>query len=490
MNLSEHPYRSGNRTPDTDETAVVDRAEEATIPPAEAASGRSNRADLAQTPAIATGDGHIGRIVAGSLIAGFLTAVALVAVPLAGAPEHVISGSVSLAFAAAWATLAAASHHQTNQPQRWAIAPAAVMALAGAGILAFAPTGNELGWVWPPAIAALVVWMVLGVRRDLTSRTRTWIVYPVFGALLLAAAGGGYETFRETTHTGIPPMAGRLIDVGGHRLHLDCTGSGSPIVVLEPGLGEPSANVAGWIAPDVAAVTRVCVYDRAGRGWSEAAARPQDGVQVAIDLRTLLERAGEKGPYVLAGHSAGGLYVLNFADRYPQQVAGVVLLDSMHPEQYTRIVSYSGFYETFRRVSAVLPSLSRLGLGQILYHTAYADLPNPARDEERAFWATPRHSRSVRNEFAEIRTAMKEAGSLTSLGNRPLIVVTAQHRAQTGWMALQDDLANLSTNSAHRVLADATHTMLTENQDTAAQSSQAIRDVVQSVRNGTPVLKP
>ena len=111
-------------------------------------------------------------------------------------------------------------------------------------------------------------------------------------------------------------MPGRLVDVGGHKLHINCTGTGSPTVVLEPGLGEPSTAMA-WIAPDVAATTRVCVYDRAGRGWSESAGAPQDGVQVATDLHTLLDRAGEHGPYVLAGHSAGGLYVLNFAAALP-----------------------------------------------------------------------------------------------------------------------------------------------------------------------------
>ena len=159
-------------------------------------------------------------------------------------------------------------------------------------------------------------------------------------------------------------MAGRLVDVGGHKLHIDCTGTGSPTVVLEPGLGEPSTAMA-WIAPDVATTTRVCVYDRAGRGWSESAGRPQDGVEVATDLHTLLERAGERGPFVLAGHSAGGIYVLNFAHLYPEQVAGVVLLDSMHPEQYTKIAGWPAFYEMFRRASAVLPSLSRFGIGHV-----------------------------------------------------------------------------------------------------------------------------
>jgi len=250
--------------------------------------------------------GHIGRIVAGTLIGGFLGAVVLVVGPFAGAPEHVITGSVLLVFAAAWAVLAALSERLTDQPQRWALVPAVFMALAGASILILAPTGNELGWVWPPVVAGLAVWMIVQARRDLRSRARVAVLYPVCGALLLAAVGGGYEAYGERADAGNYAMPGRLIDVGGHKLHIDCTGTGSPTVVLEPGLGEPSTAMA-WIAPEVAATTRVCVYDRAGRGWSESAGSPQDGVQVADDLHTLLERAGEHGPYVLAGHSAGGL---------------------------------------------------------------------------------------------------------------------------------------------------------------------------------------
>jgi pimeloyl-ACP methyl ester carboxylesterase len=199
------------------------------------------------------------------------------------------------------------------------------------------------------------------------------------------------------------------------------------------------------------------------------------------------ERAGEHGPYVLAGHSAGGIYVLNFVHLYPRQVAGVVLLDSMHPEQYTRIDSWPAFYEMFRRVSAVLPSLSRFGVSRAYNQSAYGDLPALARDEERAFWSTPRHNRSVRDEFSRLRTAMAQAQSVTTLGDRPLAVVTAEKYAEGGWMAAQDDLAALSTNSVHRFLANADHAMLTEQRVAAGQSSQAIRDVVLSVRTGTPV---
>lgn len=105
---------------------------------------------------------------------------------------------------------------------------------------------------------------------------------------------------------GANPMPGQLIDVGGHRLHLDCTGSGSPPVVVMPGAGGMSSDL-GLITPAVAPDTRVCVYDRAGRGWSEPTDTPQDASQIATDLHTLLRRGDVPGPYVLAGHSFGGL---------------------------------------------------------------------------------------------------------------------------------------------------------------------------------------
>ena len=295
-----------------------------------------------ESPAMSRNSGHIGRVVAGSLISGFVAATTLVAGPLAGAKEHIITGSVLITFSLAWTMLAVLSERRTNQPQRWAITPAVSMALSGIVILVLAPTGNQLGWIWPPTVATLTVWMVIRSRRELRSRTRVWLVYPVFAALMVSAVGGAYETYREEADRASFAMPGRLIDVGGHRLHISCTGTGRPTVVLEPGLGEPSSAMA-WIAPAAASTTRVCVYDRAGRGWSDSASAPQDGIQTATDLHTLLERAHEPGPYVLAGHSAGGIYVLNYARPYPRDVAGVVLLDSMHPEQYTRIASWPGF---------------------------------------------------------------------------------------------------------------------------------------------------
>ncbi len=358
---------------------------------------------------------------------------------------------------------------------------------AGASIVVFASTGNALGWVWPPALFALVVWMTVRARGDLNSRARAWVLYPVFATLLLSAPRG------------------RVRDVPGVRRRR-CVPDGGPVDRRRWSppppelhrLGEPDRRARGRTRrtlPDDGGVdrtrgcplTKVCVYDRAGRGWSKSADRPEDGVQVATDVHTLLRRAGVPGPYVLAEHSAGGLYVQNVAHLYPHDVGGMVLLDSMHPDQYTKIASYPSFYEMSTRVSAVLPSLSRLGANRLFNETAYRDLPASARDEERAFWSTRRHNRSLRDEFSQLRTAMAQAGALTSLGNRPLIVVTAKKDAEPGWMGLQNELAALSANRAHWILRDAKHEMLTEDKDTARQSSRATREVVDAVRNGTPV---
>lgn len=429
----------------------------------------------------------IGSIVAASLAFGFLLAVLLVAIPFAGAAENVISGIVLLAFASGWALLAILSR-RTDQPQTWAAVPAGLMAICGLALIAWpsAVLYDGIGWVWPPALLALVAWMIIRSRRELRSRVRAWLLYPVFLVLALSGMGGLYETARERIDRDSLPMAGQLVDVGGYRLHLSCTGSGRPTVVLIPGAGEISSTW-GWIAPFVARDSRVCVYDRAGRGWSEGTTSQQDGVAIAADLHNLLGRAHEAGPFVLAGHSFGGLYLLNFAANYPDDVAGAVLLDSTHPDMFTRLRKYPLIYESYRRVSAIFPSLARLGVGRIAYGSGFDELPPQSRREEVAFWSTARAARSAHDEWAEAPVVMRQAHSLTSLGARPLIVVTAAAQAQDGWLPLQSELAALSTNSQHRVVPNATHTSLVVDERNASQSIAAIRAVIQAVRGGAPL---
>jgi alpha/beta hydrolase fold len=272
---------------------------------------------------------HIGRIVTVSLVGGLVAAPALVVDPVAGAQEHVITGTVLLTFAASWALLAMLSTLWTAQPQRWAAAIAGFMAFAGAALLTFEPSGigiDSLGWVWPPFFLALLAGTVIRVRRDLRSRSREWVVYPLLALYALCAFGGGYQTIRESIDRRVYLAPGQLVDVGGYQLHLYCAGSGTPTVVLESGLGETGAYW-GWISTALALETRVCAYDRAGSGWSDSAPVPQDGMAVATDLHALLERARVPGPFVMVGHSSGAEYVRIFAGRYPEHVAGMVLLD-------------------------------------------------------------------------------------------------------------------------------------------------------------------
>src|SRR5205823_3809739 len=348
---------------------------------------------------------------------------------------------------------------------------------------------SVISWLWPIPAVALVVWMIVAVRRQLHSHTRRWLLYPVFGVLVLAAVGGGYQAVASSVDRASTAMPGQLIDVGGYRLYLHCTGSGSPTVIMEAGAAESSAYW-GWIAPAVAADTKVCVYDRAGRGFSEAAPAPQDAVGVATALHTLLSRAQVAGPYVLVGHSTGGPYVRTFAASYPDQVAGMVLLDSQPNTAFTKLPGYSSNYRIIRPASALFAPLARLGVFRLASMSSFTSLPPPARDLERATQSTAELQRGARDEFAKMAAILKQASTLTSLGDRPLAVVTAMLDAQPGWLPLQDDMLSLSSNSSHRVLANTEHLALIEDHGPAAIASQAIREVVASVRTGTPLAEP
>ncbi len=433
---------------------------------------------------------RIGSIVALSLTTAFAAAVALVLGPFGGAREHVITGVTLLAFAFGWAMLAGLSIRWTDQPQRWALAPAVLLGLMGAGLLLAAPGAaalDALGWVWPPVLLALAVSMAAGARRHLRSRARRWCVYPVIGLYALSAMGGAWQTVQDFRDRRENEGKGSLVDVAGRRMYLSCQGSGSPTVILESGLGETSAYW-GWIAPMVARDTRVCVYDRAGRGRSDEAPSLQDGVGVATDLHTLLARV--PGPFVLVGHSSGAQYVRIFAGRYPSEVAGVVLLDPQPAEALTRLPAFPGFYRVFRRVSAVFPSLARLGVARLISLADSGGLPPEARNMRRVYSSSAHSSRSLRDEVTQLPIALAQADSVRSLGDMPLIVVTAARGAQEGWLPLQDEMAALSRNSLHQVLPNATHSSLVEDEHDAGASSQAIRQVVQSARNGRALAKP
>jgi pimeloyl-ACP methyl ester carboxylesterase len=436
--------------------------------------------------------GRIGWVVAGSLAVGLVAAFLLAAAPFISPEEDDVTGAVLCGFALGWGTLALLSVRFTHQPQRWAAVPAVFMGVSGLLLIGFGTTVREvLNWVWPPALLALVIWMTVQAHRQLHSRSRRWLLYPVFGVLALASIGGGYQTVREAADANAYPMPGQLIDVGGHRLHLHCTGSGSPTVVLQPGGGDFSSSMA-WIAPAVARETRVCVYDRPGRGWSEPAESPQDANQIATDLHTLLQRADVPGPYVLAGHSFGGLYVLTYADRYPDEVAGMVLVDSTNPATKAdpeKATAYDeGSYDAItRRVSALAAASARVGLTRLVGAFSYGDLPPQANDEVLAGTATADYASGWIDEFVQANASGAEAAMLTDFGDKPLVVLTAGAETDATHDAAQNKLAALSTQSSHRVIDGASHAGLIYDEQYAKTTTRAILDVVASVRSGSQI---
>lgn len=418
--------------------------------------------------------GYIGWMAAGSLATGVLAALLLAAAPVIPATESSVTGAILLGLALGWAMLAVLSVRFTDQPQGWAAAPALFMGLGGSLLLAFgSPMQEVLAWVWPPALLVLVVWMVVKARRQLRSPGGRVLLFPVMAMLVLASLGSGYETVREAVQADAHPVHGQMIDVGGHRLYLSCTGSGSPTVVLEPGAGLMSSDL-GWIAPAVARETRVCVYDRAGRGWSDPTRTPQDGAQTAADLHTLLQRGNEAGPYVLAGHSLGGLYSLIFAAQYPEEVAGLVLVDSTAPalesESESAQPTRTGADDAASRVSALVAGTARLGIGRLIGVE------------------TPSHLRSTIDEYLQAGASARQAAALRNFSDKPLVVLTAGTGSRPGWAASQEALASLSTNSLHRVVDASTHASLIVDRKDAAATARGILDVVSSVRTASPLI--
>jgi len=428
-------------------------------------------------------------VVAVSLLVG-LAAAAVGVVVSAGGTEPVVDGLVLLGFAAGWALLLVLSVFFTDHPQRWAAVATAVMGLGGAALLVFTPsnaTMDALGWVWPPALLGLLVWITVQIRRQLPRRGGRWLLYPVIAVTALAAVGGGIHTVtRSVDQATVETLPGQLIDVGDHRLYLSCNGTGEPTVILEPGLGGTSAAW-GWIEPTVAAHTRVCVYDRAGRGHSDPSPDPQDGDQIATDLHTLLDRAGVTGPLVMVGHSLGGLYVLDYAARYPQQVAGIVLLDTTPPTAFTSLPDYPAIYDMLTTMTGLFPGLARLGVTQLINGVSAAELPAQAESQVRADSSTAGQARSQRDELALVQTMMAQARAVTDLGELPLYVLTAPEDTQTNWLTPQTELAALSDNSIHLIVAGASHQSLLNDQADAAVTGQAITQVIDAARTGTPL---
>jgi pimeloyl-ACP methyl ester carboxylesterase len=327
---------------------------------------------------------------------------------------------------------------------------------------------------------------VSSTTRRILRWTRKALLWLVVALLVLAVIGAIYQAIATEIDERAYPPPGEMVDVGDHSLHINCIGHGSPTVILEAA----NFGMSAWwvrVQKQLAQTTRVCAYDRAGLGWSERGPEPRDARQISSELHTLLKGADIEGPYVLVGHSYGGLYVRTYADRYPEETAGVVLVDSSHPEQFTRSPKERAQYEQTVRLGAVISSLTRLGVIRLSnYYPAHPDLPPHQRAQIEAFNASTHHVATTLEEYRATPQTTAQVRRAGSLGYTPLVVITAGEQSSV-WLEMQDELAALSPNSIHRVVEGATHESLLYDKGDSQVTSAAIHKVVEAVRNDQPL---
>lgn len=315
------------------------------------------------------------------------------------------------------------------------------------------------------------------------------------GAAGLILASAAYQTAAEARDRRRYPTPGRLVDVGGHRLHLRCVGSGTPTVIIIPALAGCGTD---WLTVQdrLAAVTAVCVYDRPGLGWSDPEAVWPTAGGMARGLHNLLDAAGVAPPFVLVGHSMGGLVARVFAWIYPAEVAGMALIDASHPQQSARLPTVQMEDRPGGKLAAVALDFTRpLGLRRLKRSLARprAGHAGPAVN------LSSRGRRASAKELLAFDRICREAGLITgSLGDVPLTVITsserdprlpetsrrqrARSRFYQGWAVLQSENAALSADSVHIVAPSAGHHVQRDDPELVVT---ALADLVQRAR-GSP----
>jgi len=322
--------------------------------------------------------------------------------------------------------------------------------------------------------------------------------------ILLAAAmaaGAIYQAAASAADARKYPPPGELVDVGGRRLHLYCTGTGGPTVILEAGAASP-ALVWYLVQENVAGFTRVCSYDRPGFGWSDPASGPLSSEQVAATLHQLLVNAKVPGPYILVGHSIGGVYVRSYAQLYPSEVAGIVLVDSSHESQNLRFPpAYLKVANQQAGTMKALELLSPFGVLRAarIWSLLIPESPLPA-DVGVAVWATmyrTTYCRAMNDEMAAIARMVTRPQGPASLGDMPLSVLSANDSItktpETAVNAmgrdtftrlvqvskeLQQELASLSTQGRQIIVKDSGHYIQWDQPDVVVDAIQTIMDQV------------
>lgn len=281
---------------------------------------------------------------------------------------------------------------------------------------------------------------------------------------------------------------GRLVDVGGgRRMHLYCTGSGAPTVVLEAGLGDFSIPSWNAVQPAISGYSRVCSYDRAGTGWSDPPTVSPLPDAIIADLRTVLQNAGEQAPFVMVGHSLGGPIVRHYAVHHADQVAGLVLVDGSHEDQIAKLPLPAWL----DWVVASLPALNFLGIDRLVYVFAGSDSITAISGARGSMPAMARNTATLQSIlpqfFDQIRRDARPFGAL------PLVVLTASQMAPVPglspqqmltfhdtWMELHKDIASRSTNSHWIIAEKSTHYIQRDQPDLVIA---AVKEVIVGVRS-------
>ena len=297
------------------------------------------------------------------------------------------------------------------------------------------------------------------------------------GVIVVAAlTGATYQWFATRKDLAATPPPGRLVDIGGYRLHLWCTGRGAPAVILDTGLGGSSADW-GFVQPDVARFARVCSYDRAGMGYSDPGPSPRTARRIASELAELLVRSGIGGPVVLVGASIAGFDVRVFASDHPERTAGLVLVDATHEDQPHEVP----------RMARFVPLLSTVGvfrLFSISFGQPIESLPPSVRQFARATSFRAAGYQAAADEIIHVRESASEVRSSRRKLTIPVLVITGGRGADENWRQLQRDQASLSERGCLMTAPESGHVVSVDQPEVVVD---AIRTVVETARgHGAP----
>jgi len=288
------------------------------------------------------------------------------------------------------------------------------------------------------------------------------------------------------------PPPGTLVDLGGYNVHVLVRGEGAPTVILDSASLD---TVSGWywIIEEISPSTRVVAYDRPGLGWSDLGPEPRDVDTNAAQLHAVLHSLDIPPPYILVGHSLGGLFVRGFEGLHPEEVAGMVLIEATHPDFPARLGLPNVMPNADEGMLNAGPYAARLGLLRLMHmFPPDMDLPERQRNELSAYYASNNFADRTLSDFRHWPKLLAEAANVTSFGDTPLRVIVggASENASGTPRELQDELAALSTKGSVQVIDGADHVTLIHNRDYAHAVAQVILGLVADARSGDDQAAP